>query len=89
LKNTGTGVNDEIEKVKNKFESSTVFSNTSILNKAINLSFFELIGNPELINTEVDEYRKVTRKRVEEITKEYFIPSNCSTLYYKSTRKDK
>ena len=25
---------DEMEKVKNKFESSTVFSNTSILNKA-------------------------------------------------------
>ena len=40
-----------MEKVKNKFESSTVFSNTSILNKAANLSFFELLGNPGLINT--------------------------------------
>lgn len=89
LKNTGTVGNDEIEKVKNKFESSTVFSNTSILNKAMNLSFFELLGHPELINTEVDEYRKVTQEMVGNVTEKYFIPSNCSTLYYKSTRKDK
>src|SRR5664280_854451 len=47
----------EMEKVKNKFESSTVFSNTSILNKAANLSFCELLGNPALINNEVDLYR--------------------------------
>ena len=79
---------DEMEKVKNKFESSTVFANTSILNKAINLSFYELLGNPELINQEVDAYRKVSREMVTEATKKYFVPSNCSTLYYKSTRKD-
>ena len=53
-----------MEKVKNKFESSTVFSNTSILNKAANLSFFELLGNPELINQEVASYRKVSYKMV-------------------------
>ena len=49
---------DEMEKVKNKFESSTVFSNTSILNKAVNLSFFELLGNPDFNKHEVDAYRK-------------------------------
>ena len=83
------GIKDEMEKVKNKFESSTVFSNTSILNKAINLSFYELLGNPELINLEVDAYRKVSQEMVIEATRRYFVPSNCSTLYYKSTRKDK
>jgi zinc protease len=40
-------IKSEMEKVKNKFESSTVFSNTSILNKAANLSFCELLGNPD------------------------------------------
>jgi zinc protease len=83
------GLNDEMEKVKNKYESSTVFSNTNILNKAVNLSFYELLGNPELINHEVDAYRKVSQKMVIEATTRYFVPSNCSTLYYKSTRKDK
>jgi zinc protease len=88
LKN-GTDLKKEMEKVKNKFESSTVFANSSILNKAVNLSFYELLGNPELINREVEEYRKVTREMVKEVTGRYFVPSNCSTLYYKSTRRDK
>ncbi len=83
------GIEDEMEKVKNKFESSTVFSNTGILNKAMNLSFFELLGNADLINHEVDAYRYVCQEMVVEAMKRYFIPSNCSTLYYNSTRDDK
>jgi predicted Zn-dependent peptidase len=81
------GIGEEMEKVKNKFESSTVFSNTSILNKAANLSFFELLGNPEQINTEIDAYRNVNYKMVTDAIKQYFIPSNCSTINYISTRK--
>jgi zinc protease len=85
---TRNGIEDEMEKVKNKFESSTVFSNTSILNKAVSLSFYELLGNPELINLETETYRNVSREMVAETAGKYFIPSNCSTIYYKSTRKD-
>ncbi len=82
-------IKDEMEKVKNKFESSTVFSNTSILNKAANLSFFELLGNPGLINNEVDVYRNVSQEMVIEATRKFFVPSNCSTLNYISTRIEK
>ena len=82
-------IEDEMEKVKNKFESSTVFSNTSILNKAVNLSFFELLGNAELINQEPDLYRKVTRPMVIKATEKYLVHSNCSTLFYKSTNRNK
>jgi len=84
----GNNLKDEMEKVKNKFESSTVFSNTSILNKAINLSFDELLGNPDLINQEVDSYRKVNHEMVTEASRRYLTPANCSTLFYKSTLKD-
>jgi predicted Zn-dependent peptidase len=83
------GIEDEMEKVKNKFESSTVFSNTSILNKAVNLAFYEHLGNPELINQEVNTYRNVNKKMVFEAVTRYFDSSNCSTLYYKSTRTEK
>jgi len=83
----GKGINEEMEKVKNKFESSTVFSNTSILNKAANLSMFELLGNPGLINNEVDAYRNITYDMITECVKRYFNPSNCSTINYISTRK--
>ena len=79
----------DMEKVRNKFESSTVFSNTSILNKAMNLSFCELLGNPDLINQEVEIYRKVSIEMVIEAVSRYLVQSNCSTLYYKSTRKEK
>jgi len=74
----------EMEKVKNKFESSYVFANTSILNKAINLSFYELIGNTGLINDEVEHYRKITRDMVIEAAGRYFESCNCSTLYYRT-----
>lgn len=81
-------IKQEMEKVKNKFESSTVFSNTSILNKAASLSFFELLGNPDLINNEVDSFRNVTHKMMADAVRKYLVPSNCSTLSYISTRKE-
>jgi predicted Zn-dependent peptidase len=82
------GIGEEMEKVRNKFESSTVFSNTSILNKAVNLAHYELLGNPDLINREVEAYRSVTVEMVAEATARFFRSSNCSTLYYKSSRKE-
>jgi zinc protease len=77
----------EMEKVKNKYESSTVFSNTNALNKAINLSFCELLGDAGLINREVDSYRMVTPEMVSEAAAKYLVPANSSTLYYKSARQ--
>ncbi len=83
---TKNGIAEEMEKVKNKFEASTVFQNTSILNKAINLAFYELLGNPDLINTEAESYRKVTMNMVFDSVSKYFSPENSSTLYYRSTK---
>ena len=79
----------EMEKVKNKFESSAVFANTSILNKALNLSFYELLGDADLVNNEVSLFRNTSKTKVIETVRKYFTSSNCSTLYYKSVRKEK
>jgi len=84
LKELELSVN-EIEKVKNKFESSTILSNTNILNKAMNLSMFELLGDPDLINREIDSYRAVSSKMVKETAIEYLKPENCTTLHYLSS----
>jgi zinc protease len=78
---------DEMEKVKNKFESSTVLSNISILNKAMNLSFYELLGDPGFVNREVESFRAVSREMVSEAAIRYFNPENCTTLYYLSEDK--
>jgi zinc protease len=77
---------DEMEKLKNKFESSMVFSNTSVLNKAMNLGFHELIGDANGINKEVEIYNNVSPKMVMNSALNYLQPSNCSSLQYKSKK---
>lgn len=73
----------EIEKVKNRFESEQIFSNINYLNVATNLAFFELIGQAEDINHEVEKYRAVSSKRIKEVAQRTFVHENCSVLYYK------
>jgi zinc protease len=82
------GIEEEMEKVRNKFESATVFSNTNIMNKAVSLAHYELLGDPNLINKEIEAYRNVTSEMVAEASEKYFRSSNCSTVYYKSGRKE-
>jgi predicted Zn-dependent peptidase len=77
---------DEMDKVKNKFEASWLLSNTQILNKALNLAFYELIGKTDELNNEVDNYRNVTREMVLESSRKYLTRTNCSTIYYKSAK---
>lgn len=76
----------ELEKVKNKIETNLVLSEMSILNKAMNLAYYELLGNAENINKEASKYQKVTSKDINRIANEIFQPENCSTLYYYSKK---
>lgn len=75
---------EELEKVKNRYESEQIFNNINYLNVATNLAFYELIGKAEDINTEVDKYRSVSPEQIQETAKRAFVPNNCSILYYKA-----
>lgn len=75
---------EELGKVKNRYESEQIFSNINYLNVATNLAFFELIGQAEDINHEVAKYRSVTAQRIKEVAQRTFVRENCSVLYYKS-----
>jgi zinc protease len=77
---------NEMEKVKNRFESSTVLQNTGILQKAMSLAFCELLGDPSLVNKEVEKYRSTDQKMVLEATRNYLKPDNCSTLRFMSLK---
>jgi len=77
----------ELEKVKNRYESSNVLSNTSILNKAMNLAVCELLGDPGLINREVADFRAVSGEMVRETATRFLTRANSSTLYYLSSGK--
>lgn len=72
----------ELEKVKNKFEANNVFGEINVLNKAMNLAYFEMLGDAALINDEVAQHNSVTRDEIQEVSRRIFRPENSSTLLY-------
>jgi zinc protease len=74
----------EMEKLKNKFESSMLFSNTNVLNKAMNLGFYELMGDANGVNKELESYNGVSPELLMDAANKYLKEENCSTLLYKS-----
>ncbi|MDE5709873.1 MAG: insulinase family protein, partial [Bacteroides sp.] len=73
----------ELEKVKNKFESTQIFGNINYLNVATNLAWFELTGQAEDIDREVDNYRAVTAEQLRRVARQTFRDENAAVLYYK------
>lgn len=74
----------ELQKVKNKIESTLLFAELSILDKAMNLAYYEAMSKAEDYNEEVQKYLKVTSEQIRELSKVLFKPENSSTLIYKS-----
>ena len=72
----------ELTKIKNKLESILVFSEMNILNKAMNLATFELMGDANLINQETEKYLAVSAEKIRQVLTKYVQKENCSTLYY-------
>jgi predicted Zn-dependent peptidase len=75
----------ELQKVKNKIESTLQFSEISVLDKAMNLSYSELLGDAGNVNKEIEKYQAITRENIIKTAQEVFRPGNCSTLYYFSS----
>lgn len=78
---------EELEKVKNRYESEQIFNNLNYLNVATNLAYFELIGKAEDLNEEVGKYRAVTADRLQEVARRTFVPEKASVLYYKARQQ--
>ena len=76
----------ELEKVKNKFEANMLMGEINVMNKAMNLGFYAMTGDLELINKEADIYRSITREEVAEFATKRFTKENSSTLIYRSKR---
>jgi predicted Zn-dependent peptidase len=77
----------ELEKVKNKTESMIAFEDMTVMNRANSLAFYELLGDAELMNRELTNYRAVTSKDILKQSQEIFRDENCSTLYYYSNNQ--
>ncbi len=73
---------DELTKVQNKTESTMIFSEMSLLDKAMNLAQFELLGDADLLNHETEKYLAVTAKQIKDLANKIFRKDNSSTLVY-------
>ena len=75
---------DELQKVKNKTESMIAFEDITVMSRANSLAFYELLGNPELINEEIAKYNAVTAEDIQSLSEQIFDRSNSNVLRYYS-----
>jgi len=78
---------EELEKVKNKTESMIAFEDMSIMNRANSLAFYELMGDPDRMNHELERYQSVTADEILEYSRSLFDINNANTIYYYSEKK--
>jgi len=79
---SNTADEKNIQKVKNKFLAAREFSNLSILDKAMNLAYYELLGDANMVNTEVEKYMGITAEDIKRVSNGIFTKNNSNTLYY-------
>lgn len=73
----------EFEKLKNQYENQIISSNQRIASRAENLATnYTYFKNTNLINTELNEYLKVTRDDLKRVANQYLVPSNRVVLYF-------
>lgn len=72
----------ELTKVKNKSESIIVFGEMSLLDKAMNLAYYELLGDADLLNVEINKYLDITAEQIQQVAQQTFVKEKSSTLYY-------
>ena len=75
---------NELQKVKNKTESVIAFEDMSIMSRASSLANYELLGDANLMNTELERYQAITAEDIREYSRIIFNENNSNTLYYRS-----
>jgi predicted Zn-dependent peptidase len=76
---------EELQKVKNKTESMMAFEDMTVMNRANSLAFYELLGEANLMNTELSKYQQVTADDILKESQIIFDEANSNTLYYYSS----
>ena len=73
----------DLEKLKNVYDSNYVDSNSSVEGIAENLaSYYLLYGDVNLVNTEIEMYRSITREEIRDVAKKYLNPNQRLILDY-------
>lgn len=87
LKLADSVTDNELQKVKNKTEAYLTFSDTNVLNRAMNLAWYDMLGDPNGINREIDKYLAVTNGQIKTVAQQIFDKNRCSTVRYFAKNK--
>lgn len=72
----------ELQKVKNRVESMLAFEDMGLLSRANNLAYYELIGDAAFMNTEFENYERVTTADIHQEAQIIFSEKNSNTIHY-------
>ncbi|MBO3115392.1 insulinase family protein [Winogradskyella sp. DF17] len=73
----------DFQKIQNQFENNFVSSNSSVEGIAGSLAtYYNYYGDTNLINTEIDIYRSITREEMQKVAKKYLNPNQRVILEY-------
>ena len=78
----------ELNRLLIKIRTSKEFQDQGLLNRAMNLCTFELLGDAEGINQEAALYNSITPKAIQNSAKEILTMKNCSILKVKALSND-
>lgn len=74
---------EEYQKIQNQLENGFVSTNSSMAGIAESLANYHVyLGDANLINTEIEEYRNIDRAYLLEVAKKYLRPENRVVLIY-------
>ena len=70
----------ELQKVKNKFRTSKVFGEQSLMNRVMNIAMFEMMDSLDKMDLELDKYEKLTLEDLKNFAADTFRHENCTVL---------
>jgi zinc protease len=77
----------DLEKVKNKSLSAQLFSKIGVLNIAMELAYYEWLGDASMINDVEEKILSVNKQDIVRVASEIFRESNLNCIYYKSKKQ--
>lgn len=75
---------NELQKVKNQSIATIEFGEVEVMNRAMNLAFASLSGDPGLVNKEVGIIEKISAEEIHRVAKEILREENSSVMYYRA-----
>lgn len=75
---------EELEKAKNQTEAYQIFESVDLLHRAQELAMTTLLGDTNLVNTELEHLGQVTNEEVKKAAQQLLRADNCSSIYYQS-----